>query len=61
MGKKSTRVILSLVDCAIVVLLGYLIFRGTLNYFFFRLLQTVIFPALYLLMLRVLYLTEKTD
>ena len=52
--KKSGRILLALLDCSIITLLGFLIYRGILNFLFFRLLQTVILPVLYLVMLRAL-------
>lgn len=57
--KKTSRVLLALLDCSIITLLGFLIYRDIINYFFFRFLQTVILPILYLIMLRVLLLSEN--
>jgi hypothetical protein len=57
--KKTSRVLLALLDCSIITLLGILIYRDILNFFFFRFLQTVILPILYLIMLRVLLLSEN--
>lgn len=57
--KKTSRVLLALLDCSIITLLGILIYRDILNFFFFRFLQTVMLPILYLLMLRVLLLSEN--
>lgn len=52
--KKSNR-LLSLFDSSMVVILGWLIYRGTLNYLFFRLLLTLIIPVLLLIFLRGIY------
>ncbi|HBI81893.1 MAG TPA: hypothetical protein DDY04_08145 [Bacteroidales bacterium] len=57
--KKSGRILLALLDCSIITLLGFLIYRGILNFLFFRLLQTVILPVLYLVMLRALLMAEQ--
>lgn len=57
--KKSGRVLLALLDCSIIIFLGVLIYRGTLNFFFFRFLQTVLLPILYLIMLRALLIAEQ--
>ncbi|HOA09576.1 MAG TPA: hypothetical protein PLA42_06370 [Tenuifilaceae bacterium] len=52
--KKSNR-LLSIFDSSLVVLLGWLIYRGTLNYFFFRFLLTFFIPVLLIIFLRGLY------
>lgn len=57
--KKTSRVLLALLDCSIITLLGILIYRDILNFFFFRFLQTVLLPVLYLIMLRVMLLSEQ--
>jgi len=57
--KKTSRVFLALLDCSIITLLGILIYRDILNFFFFRFLQTVLLPVLYLIMLRVMLLSEQ--
>ncbi len=57
--KKSGRILLALLDCSIITLLGFLIYHGILNFLFFRLLQTVILPLLYLVMLRALLMAEQ--
>ena len=57
--KKSGRILLALLDCSIITLLGFLIYHGILNFLFFRLLQTVILPVLYLVMLRALLMAEQ--
>jgi len=57
--KKSGRVLLALLDCSIITLLGFLIYSDILNFLFFRLLQTVILPVLYLVMLRALLMAEQ--
>lgn len=59
--KKTSRVLLALLDCSIITTLGILIYSDTLNFFFFRFLQTVILPLLYLGMLRVLLLAEQSS
>ncbi|HDP54307.1 MAG TPA: hypothetical protein ENN24_01285 [Bacteroidetes bacterium] len=53
--KRQSNAIMMIVDMAAIIALAILIHTNTLNYLLIRLLQTTIFPALMLLMLRVLY------
>lgn len=57
--KQSSRFFLALLDCSIIIFLGILIYQGTLNFFFFRFLQTVLLPLIYLVMLRALLIAEQ--
>jgi len=57
--KKTGRVLLAILDSSIIVLLGFLIYKGIINFFFFRFLQTVIIPVLYLVMLKVILSAEQ--
>lgn len=53
----SSNSIIMLFDMSIIIIMAILIHIGTINYLFFRLLQTTFFPLILLLMLRYLYLT----
>ncbi len=58
--KRRSNAIMMIIDMAVIIALAILIHTNILNYLFVRLLQTVIFPALMLLMLRVLYVNITT-
>ena len=51
---RGSRALVMLLDMVIIVVLALLIHVDVIDYLFFRLLQTVIFPALMLFMLRML-------
>ncbi|NHB68954.1 EscU/YscU/HrcU family type III secretion system export apparatus switch protein [Perlabentimonas gracilis] len=53
---RSSNMVVMLFDMLIIVVLALLIHIDVIDYLFFRLLQTVIFPALMLVMLRMLYI-----
>jgi hypothetical protein len=53
---QSTNSVVMAFDMAIIIILAILIHADIINYLFFRLLQTTIFPLLLILMLRYLYL-----
>ncbi len=53
---KGSNTMFMIFDMSIIIILAVLIQLGILNYLFFRLLQTVIFPVVMLFMLRILYL-----
>jgi hypothetical protein len=53
---QSTNAVVMLFDMAIIIALAVLIHINIINYLFFRLLQTVIFPVLMLVILRFVYL-----
>ena len=55
--KRMSGAIIMLIDMLIIVAFAVLIHADILNFLFFRLLQTVIFPAILIVMLRVIFLT----
>lgn len=57
---RSGNSLLMTLDICLIVGFALLIFWGPLNYFLFRFLQTVIFPCLMLVFLRVLYLSQNS-
>jgi hypothetical protein len=58
---QSTNGVVMAFDMAIVIILAVLIHADIINYLFFRLLQTTIFPLLLILMLRYLHLLIKEN
>lgn len=58
---QSSNGIIMLFDMSIIIIMAILIHIDIINYLFFRLLQTLIFPLILLLMLRFLYLAETTN
>jgi hypothetical protein len=58
---RSSSAWVMLFDMAIVITMAILIHIDIIDYLFFRLLQTVIFPALMLFILRFLYLGVRRE
>ena len=58
-SSKKSNVLLMVADMIIIVGLAALIHLNFINYFFFRFLQTVLFPMLMLFMLRFLYISQQ--
>jgi heme/copper-type cytochrome/quinol oxidase subunit 2 len=57
----NSNMLLMLFDMTIIIGLATLIHIGFLNYFFFRLLQTVLFPILMLFILRILFVSLTSE
>lgn len=58
-SSKRSNVALMVADIIIIVGFAALIHLNYINYFFFRFLQTVLFPMLMLFMLRFLYISQE--
>jgi hypothetical protein len=57
----NSNMLLMLFDMTIIIGFATLIYTGFLNYFIFRFLQTVVFPILMLLILRMLYISITSE
>ncbi|HCT29613.1 MAG TPA: hypothetical protein DIW31_02515 [Bacteroidales bacterium] len=58
---RASNRLLMLFDVCLIIAFAVLIYFGTLNYFLFRFLQTVLFPCLLLIFLRTLFLSKMFD
>jgi hypothetical protein len=58
---RSSGSLMMLADMALIIAMAVLIQLNVINYLAFRILQTIIFPALLLILLRALYLSITED
>jgi hypothetical protein len=58
---RSSGSFMMLADMALIIAMAVLIQLNVINYLAFRILQTIIFPALLLILLRALYLSITED
>ncbi len=54
----NTNILMMLFDVCVIISFASLIYTNILNYFLFRFLQTIFFPTLLLIFLRILYISH---
>jgi hypothetical protein len=60
-SSQASNSIMMIADMVIIVVLATLIYTNVINFLFFRILQTIVFPVAMLFMLRIIFLSLNED